>query len=145
MSIASLSGVLKIFGGSDPSDEEREALAQEVMLMVLARATAADSNIKSIEVETVRAILERYTGRDFEPAEIRVAANSQMFEKAPLPKYVASAGKKLNIQERVAITDALSEVIRSDERISSREVNFFNDIAAALQLTAADVLGLIED
>ncbi len=144
MSIASLGGVLKIFGGSEPTEEERTQLAQEVMLMVLARATAADSNIKNIEIETVRAIIKDHTDRDFEPSEIRVAANSELFEKAPLQKYVASAGKKLSVAERVSITDALAEVIRSDERISSREVTFFNQIADSLQLTPAEVMGLLE-
>ena len=144
MSIASLGGVLKIFGGSEPTEEERTELAQEVMLMVLARATAADSNIKNIEIDTVRAIIREHTERDFDPAEIRVAANSELFEKAPLQKYVASAAKKLTVPERVDITDALAEVIRSDDRISSREIAFFNQIADALQLTPADVAGLLE-
>ena len=48
MSIASLGGVLKIFGGSEPTPEEQAQLTKEVMLMTLARATAADTNIKAI-------------------------------------------------------------------------------------------------
>lgn len=145
MSISSLKGVLKIFGGSEPTEVERTELAHEVMLMVLARATAADSNIKNIEIETVQEIIRNHTGAEFAASDIRVAANSELFEKAPLQKYVASAGKKLETRERVAITNALAEVIRSDERISSREIGFFNQIAEALQLTAADVIGLVED
>ena len=43
MSIASLSGVLKIFGGSEPTPDEKAELAKEVMLMTLARATSADT------------------------------------------------------------------------------------------------------
>jgi uncharacterized tellurite resistance protein B-like protein len=143
MSIANLKGVLKIFGGSEPTDAERAELAQEVMLMVLARATAADSNIKDIEIETVRDIIKAHTGIEHEAADIRVAANSELFEKAPLQKYVASASKKLNTRERVAITNALSDVIHADDRISSREIDFFNQIAQALQLTPADLAGLI--
>jgi len=143
MSIASLKGVLKIFGGSEPSAEEQQELAQEVMLMVLARATAADSNIKDIEIDTVREIIRVHTQVDYEPADIRVAANSQLFEKAPLQKYVASAGRKLDTKERVAIINALADVIRADDRISTRELEFFNQIADSLQLTPADLSGLI--
>jgi uncharacterized tellurite resistance protein B-like protein len=143
MSIANLKGVLKIFGGSEPTAEERAELAQEVMLMVLARATAADSNIKDIEIDTVRNIIKAHTQTDHEPADIRVAANSQLFEKAPLQKYVASAAKKLDVKERVAIINALRDVIHADDRISSREIDFFNQIASSLQLTPADVAGLI--
>jgi len=144
MSIASLKGVLKIFGETELTDEERTQLAQEVMLMVLARATAADSNIKNIEIDTVREIIKNHTGVDFEPSEIRVAANSVLFEKAPLQKYVASASRKLALAERVGISQALAEVIRSDDRISSREIGFFNQIAEGLQLTPADLVGLAE-
>ena len=39
MGIADLGNVLKIFGGSDISEEEQQALFQEVLLMVLARAS----------------------------------------------------------------------------------------------------------
>ena len=144
MSIASLGGILKIFGGSEPTEEERKELAKEAMLMVLARATAADSNIKNIEVETVRAILREHTQDEFSVADIRVAANSELFEKAPLQKYVSSVGRKLAITDRVEITDALAEVIRSDDRISSREIDFFNQISEALQLTPAELMGLLE-
>ena len=37
MGLADLGGVLKIFGGSEPSEEEKAELAKEVMLMVLAK------------------------------------------------------------------------------------------------------------
>ena len=48
MSIASLSNVLKLFGGSEPSEEEKRALVKEATLMALARCTSADSNIKQV-------------------------------------------------------------------------------------------------
>jgi uncharacterized tellurite resistance protein B-like protein len=92
----------------------------------------------------VQEIIRNHTGAEFAHADIRVAANSELFEKAPLQKYVASAGRKLETGERVAITSALAEVIRSDDHISSREIGFFNQIAEALQLTPADVIGLAE-
>lgn len=145
MSIASLKGVLKIFGETELTDEERTQLSQEVMLMVLARATAADSNIKNIEIDTVQQIIKNHTGVEFDSSDIRVAANSVLFEKAPLTKYVASASKKLGVAERADISVALKEVILSDDRISSREIGFFNDIASSLNLTPADLVGLIED
>jgi uncharacterized tellurite resistance protein B-like protein len=144
MSIASLKGVLKIFGESELTEEERTQLAQEVMLMVLARATAADSNIKNIEIDTVQQIIKSHTGVEFEASEIRVAANSVLFEKAPLQKYVASASRKLAVAERADISVALREVILSDDRISSREIDFFNQIAESLALSPADLVGLVE-
>jgi uncharacterized tellurite resistance protein B-like protein len=145
MSIASLAGVLKIFGGSDPSPEEQAQLAKEVMLMTLARATAADTNIKAIEIEKVRDVLRAHTGEDFPAADVRVAANSRIYESAPLDKYIATSAKKLTASDRQDIAQALAEVINADGRVSSREIAFFNKIAASLSLTPAQLMGLKEE
>lgn len=142
MSISSLAGVLKIFGGSEPSPEEQAQLAKEVMLMTLARATSADTNIKAIEVDKVREVLLARTGDEFPDAEIRVAANSKLFEKAPLDKYLASSAKKLSATDRMNIAQALAEVINADGRVSDHEVNFFNTVANALTLTPAQLAGI---
>jgi uncharacterized tellurite resistance protein B-like protein len=145
MSIASLAGVLKIFGGSDPSPEEQAQLAKEVMLMTLARATAADTNIKAIEIEKVRDVLRAHTGEDFPAADVRVAANSRIYERAPLDKYISTSAKKLTASDRQGIAQALAEVINADGRVSSREIEFFNQIAASLSLTPAQLMGLKEE
>ena len=145
MSIASLAGVLKIFGGSDPSPEEQAQLAKEVMLMTLARATAADTNIKAIEIEKVREVLLARTGEDIPAADVRVAANSRMYEKAPLEKYLTSSAKKLTADDRLNIAVALADVVNADGRVSSREIDFFNDVAHSLALTPAQLMGLQEE
>jgi uncharacterized tellurite resistance protein B-like protein len=145
MSIASLAGVLKIFGGSDPTPEEQAQLAKEVMLMTLARATAADTNIKAIEVEKVREVLQARTGEDFPAADVRVAANSRIYENAPLDKYLTTSAKKLTAADCLGIAEALADVINADGRVSSREIEFFNDVAAALSLTPAQLMGLEEE
>ncbi len=142
MSIASLDGILKIFGGSDPTPEEQAQLAKEVMLMTLARATAADTNIKAIEIETVREVLQAHTGDDFAEADVRVAAKSAIFEKAPLDKYLSSSARKLTDDDRLEIARALGEVINADGRISEYEISFFNMVANSLALTPAQLMGL---
>ena len=142
MSISSLAGVLKIFGGSDPSPEEQAQLTKEVMLMTLARATAADTNIKAIEVDKVREVLMARTGEDFPEADVRVAANSAIYEKAPLNKYLSSSAKKLGAEDRLQIAEALADVVNADGRVSDREITFFNDVVAALALTPAQLMGL---
>lgn len=142
MSIASLAGVLKIFGGTEPTAEEQAQLAKEVMLMTLARATAADTNIKAIEVEKVREVLLARTGEDFPVADVRVAAQSSIYEKAPLTKYLSSAAKKMRAEDRVSIAHALGDVVNADGRVSDREVEFFNTVADALELTPAQLIGL---
>ncbi len=142
MGLADLGGVLKIFGGSEPSEEEKAQLAKEVMLMVLARATAADTNIKQVEVEKVRQVLKQHTGEDFTDSEVRVAANSRIYEKAPLDRYVDVSARKLDVAACLNIALALKEVIKSDERVSDYEISFFNSIVSALDLTPAQLMGL---
>jgi uncharacterized tellurite resistance protein B-like protein len=112
------------------------------MLMVLARATAADTNIKQVEVDTVCQVLKTYTGTDFTSAEVRVAATTSLYDRAPLDRYVSSAARKLDPSARVQIAQALREVVKSDERISSLEINFFNYVVNALDLTPAQLMGV---
>ena len=145
MSIADLSNVLKIFGGSDPSPEEQEQLVKEALFMTLARAVSADANIAPCEVETVQAILKRETGDDISAADIRVAAKSELYEKAPLEQYLSSVSRKLDTKDRARIATTLAEVIKSDVRVTAREVDFFNKMAAALELSPAALSGLVQD
>jgi uncharacterized tellurite resistance protein B-like protein len=145
MSISNFSNILKIFGGGQPTEEEKQELFKEVAVMTLARATASDTNIKPVEVETVREIIEKVIGEKVTAAEVRVQANSKLFETEPLEKYLSRAGRVLGIEDRITIAKALAEVIVSDERITSKETRFFNMVAAAFQLTPAELAGLIEN
>ena len=142
MAIFNLDSVLKVFGGTEPTEAELAELHKEVMLMTLARATSADTNIKDIEVEQVRDVLKRRTGEDVSAADVRVAAQSAIFESAPLDRYLNTSAKKLSWQDRISIAEALAEIIKSDGRISDLEIGFFNDVAGALQLTPAQLMGL---
>ena len=145
MSIANLSNVLKIFRGTDLTPEEKNELFREVLLMTLARASSSDANIAPVEVETVKAIVEKSTGREISAADVRVAAASELYETAPLEKYLSSCGRKLDATSRVTTVQALAEVIKSDTQITSREVQFFDMVALALAVTPAELAGLIAD
>lgn len=142
MAISNLNSIMKIFGGTEPTPEEQAQLFKEVALMTLARATSADSNINQVEVEKVRDVLKARTGEDFPDADIRVAAQSAIFESAPLEKYIRSSAKKLRWQDRMVIAEALSDVVKADDRVSELELTFFNKIAEALDLTPAQLIGL---
>ena len=143
MSIFNFEGVLKIFRGSEPTPVELAQLQKEVMLLTLARATSADSNIKNIEVERVQTVLKARTGEDFSASDIRVAAQSKIFEREPMDRYLGAAAKKLAWEDRLGVAEALVDVIKADGRISPREVSFFNDVTYALQVTPAQLMGLI--
>lgn len=143
MSIANLSSVLKIFQGSSLSSEEENALFREVLLMTLSRATSEDSNVQPVEVETVQSIIKNAIGEDVDASEIRIAAKSEIYESASLEKYLSSCGRKLDSASRATTVKALADVIKSDTEITSREVQFFDMVANALEVTPAEVAGLV--
>ena len=142
MAIADLKSVLKIFGGSDVSEDERDELYKEVLLMTLARAADADINIQTVEVDRIREILQEHTGQEFSAGDIRVAARAELYAEASLRKYLSSVRSKMADKDRVETIHALADVFRSDKSISVLEVDFFNGVAEALQVTPAQVAGL---
>jgi len=143
MSISNFSNILKIFGGGEATEAEKKELFKEVAVMTLARATASDTNIKPVEVETVRVIIEQVIDEQVTEAEVRVQANSKLFESEPLEKYLVRAGRVLDVGERIIIAEALAQVIVSDAKITAKETAFFNMVAEAFHLTPAELAGLI--
>jgi len=142
MAIADLKSVLKIFGGADVSEDEQNELYKEVLLMTLARAADADINIQTVEVDRIREILKEHTGQDFSAADIRIAARAELYSEATLRKYLGSVQGKMADKDRVDTVHALADVFRSDATVSVLEVDFFNRVAEALQVTPAEVAGL---
>jgi len=145
MSIANLSHVLQIFRGSDLSAEEEGALFQEVLLMTLSRASSSDANTDPVEVKTVRKIVLEATGEDVSDADIRVAAASELYESASLEKYLSSCRRRLTASSRVKTVQALAEVIKSDTQVTSREIQYFDMVARALEVTPAELAGLVAE
>lgn len=142
MAIADLKNVLKIFGGSDVSEEHQDALFKEVLLMTLARAADADINIQSVEVERIQEILKRHTGEDFSTADIRVAARAELYAESTLRKYLASVQKQMRDSDRALTIRALADVFRSDANVSVLEIDFFDRVADALAVTPSQIAGL---
>jgi uncharacterized tellurite resistance protein B-like protein len=142
MAIADLKNVLNIFGGSDVNEDDKGDLFKEVLLMTLARAANADINIQTVEVDRIAEILKEHTGQDFSSVDIRVAAREELYAEATLRKYLASVRRKLTTVERSDVMLALADVFRSDSSVSVLEVEFYNRVAEALQVSAADLAGL---
>lgn len=143
MAIADLNYVLKLFGGSDVGADHENDLFQEVLLMTLARAADADVSIQHVEVERIQQILKQHTGKDFSSADIRVAAREELYAEATLIKYLRGAQKKLTDKHCTEIVQALADVFRSDSTISALEIDFFNNVVGALNVTPAQIAGLV--
>lgn len=144
MAIADLKNVLKIFGGSDVGEEARNELFKEALVMTLARAADADINIQTVEVDRIRDIIAERTGEDVSTADIRVAARAELYAEATLKKYLSSIRNKLSSKQRSEIIEALADVFRIDKTVSALEVDFFNGVGEALQVTPAETAGLVE-
>jgi len=142
MAIADLKSVLKIFGGSDISDDQRSVLYKEVLLMTLSRAADADINIQHVEVDRIREILKEHTGEEFSSSDIRVAARDELYAQASLVKYLTSVRDKMASSDRADTVHALADVFRSDAEVSVLEIDFFNEVATALKVTPAEIAGL---
>ncbi len=141
MSLVKFGSILKLL--REPTSEEKQQLFKEAAFMALARATSADFNIQKVEVEAVQRILKRVTGEDVSISDIRVAANSELFERTPLDKYLSGVGQKLEARDRVTIVLSLAEVIRSDDRVSHFETDYFDMVANALQATPSEIIGMV--
>ena len=143
MAIADLSNVLKIFGGTDVSADNENDLFEETLLMTLARAADADINIQHVEVERIQQILKEHTGKEFSSADIRVAAREELYAESTLVKYLRKAEKGLTEAHCSEIVQALTEVFKSDSSVSALEVDFFNNVVNALNVSPAQIAGLV--
>ena len=143
MALSAFSSIKKLFGGSETSNSEREALFKEALLLTLSRAADADTSVRAVEVETVRRIVQRETGDDVTAADVRVASKSELYERAPLSSYLSQVSRSLLPSHRSAIVRCLQEVITSDREITVHEVDFFNQVVSALQATPAEIAGLL--
>ena len=139
---SSLSAIFELFDDSKVTAEQEEELFNETALMTLSRATSIDSHIHTAEIGLVRDILQELTGQEVTDGDVRVAANSQIYEKGSLSRFLQAVSPKISQDRKVSLINALAKVIKADERITEREEFFFNHVADALNLKASDLLGL---
>ena len=122
--------------------KDEEVLFKEVILLVLARATRADSNVESIEVEHIQKALRELTGEEFSRGDILTASSSEIYETQSLERTLANAARKLGQEKRSVILSCLADLIRADSSIRDQELEFFDQVAIALKATPSEIAGL---
>ena len=122
--------------------KDEEVLFKEVILLVLARATRADSNVESIEVEHIQKALRELTGEEFSRGDILTASSSEIYETQSLERTLANAARKLGQEKRSVILSCLADLIRADSSIRDQELDFFDQVATALKATPSEIAGL---
>jgi uncharacterized tellurite resistance protein B-like protein len=141
MSPVNFSSLASLFQSSD-SEASSAALMKELLILVLARATSADTNVEDSEVAAVQATLLDVIGETISEADIRLAAQSEMFERQSLDRYLKKATRKLDDEDRVLILQSLIRVLRSDDHIREFELDYFDRVANALKATPSEIAGL---
>lgn len=140
----SFSLLKSIFGGKSLPKEEQQALFEELLLLTLARASRTDLDTAEVEVDIICKILKEH-GVEVSAKEVRLASMSELYEDAPLEKYLAEGGQQLSIAHRQAIIAGLLAVIKGDDQVASAEATFFNLVANSLKLTPIQLLGVNVD
>ena len=123
-------------------DNDARALFEEVLLLVLARASRVDSNVDSIEVRHVQKALKEVTGAEYSEAEVQTAASSEIFDTQSLERTLAKASGKLSSENKAEILHCLAELLQSDDAIRHPELEFFDHVAAALRASPSEIAGL---
>lgn len=134
----------QLFSDSRRSDIDLQELFNETVLLTLARATNADSNIHPKEVSLVIEKVKEVTGEEVSIADVHVAARSKLFEEGPLEDLLDSVAKVLPPEKKLEVAHALAEIMQADEMVTSREIRFFDIVCQELRLRPSDLIGLQE-
>ena len=134
---------LSNFFNSQPSlsSEEQTKLFEDLLFLVLSRASRSDLDISEVEIESIQKILKDSAGIEASQQDIRTAGMSELYEVAPLEKYASRSAKALTVKQRHIIIKALYEVIGIDGVYSHSEADFFDSIASAMRLRPVEMMG----
>jgi len=134
---------LSNFFNSQPSlsSEEQTKLFEDLLFLVLSRASRSDLDISEVEIESIQKILKDSAGIEASQQDIRTAGMSELYEVAPLEKYASRSAKALTVKQRHIILKALYEVIGIDGVYSHSEADFFDNIASAMRLRPVEMMG----
>lgn len=141
MATIDLSYIRNLFGDNFKTEGDEEAF-RELMVMVLARATDADCYTHPAEVEAVQRVIKEHLDEDISEEDIHGVATTDLYQSAPLEKYISRLAPKLSIEQRKTIVHGLMEVLVSDGQVAASEIEYFNGVVMALRLTYAEVVGL---
>jgi len=141
MALVDFAKLRQLFG--DTPQTADPGLYRELFVLVLARATDADAYTHPAEIKVVQDVIREELGEELTDGEVRTAALSKIYESVPLHRCITDAAPKLSDEQRRTILTSLVRIMKADERVSSREADFFNMVVESLHLTAADAAGLL--
>jgi len=123
------------------SAEEQKKLFEDLLFLVLSRASRSDMDISDVEVDKIQQILQDSAGVETTNEEIRTAGMSAIYEEAPLENYASKTSKSLTVKQRYTIVKSLYDVIGADGVFSHSEAEFFDKIASSMRLRPVEMMG----
>lgn len=141
MALVDFAKLRQLFGETPATADP--GLFRELFVLVLARATDADSYTHPAEIKMVQEVIREELDEELSSSEVRTAALSKIYETVPLHRCLTEAAPKLSLEQRRTILTSLVRIMHADDRVSSREAEFFNMVVDSLHLTAADAAGLL--
>ena len=123
------------------SESEQKKLFEDLLFLVLSRASRSDLDISDVEIDTIKQILKDTADIEYSNEEIRTAGMSELYEEAPIEKYASKTSKALTVKQRHTILQALFQVIAIDGVFSHSEADFFDAIASAMRLRPVEMMG----
>lgn len=126
---------------SSLSEAEQTKLFEDLLFLVLSRASRSDLDISAVEIEKIQQILKDAAGIDASQQDIRTAGMSELYEVAPIEKFASKSAKALSVKQRHIILKALYEVVGIDGVYSHSEADFFDNIASSMRLRPIEMMG----
>lgn len=142
MATIDLSYVKNLFSAGYSHEGDPEAY-RELMIMILARATDADCYAHPAELDTVRRVVKEHLDEDLSNDDITAVSQSDLYNDAPLEKYITRLAPRLSSQQRKDIVGALIQVLQSDGQVAASEAEYFNSVVHSLRMTHSEVAGLV--
>ena len=137
-----LSHIRSLFSSGYQNEGDSKAY-RELMVMILTRATDADCYAHPAEVQAVQTVIKRHLGEELTEEQVTDVSHCDLYQEAPLEKYIARLAPRLSLQQRRDIVVALMEVLQSDGQVAATEAEYFNSVVHSLRMTYAEVAGLI--
>jgi uncharacterized tellurite resistance protein B-like protein len=127
----------------DAADREFHAEFEVAVLNVLVRMMLADGHMDPAEIEAIRAIYQKLSGRDIQADEIRSEAAAVRSRNTSVEDYLGSIAGSLNPKGRELVVRAACMVATADGSMDDQELRMLHDVAAALDISDAHFQGIL--
>jgi tellurite resistance protein len=126
--------------GAQEEARFREAIKRTMVMMML-----ADGAVDESEVETIRDIYGKITGRPIERAEVEQEIQQARSDRLSVEDYLGGVIGMLNDKGKELVVKAAFFVAAADGKFEDSEKQLLGRIAKSLQMTSAHFQGIVSE